>query len=531
MSYNTGDVWGRREQGSIKTPKTCPDYHVIDQLKVGAGTSQVHSLTGMRCINLNDVGRPNPDYAEPNFSIGQNQLGSSGNAEICPGGSYLAHATIQHDNITGGSANVQQLVVDCENKSGLRTASYQAGKNTGKNTTPVRCAPGSFFNKVLYSEGNSNITGIGFDCYDGSEIVNDDGWRKMNCCRTKTGKTNECGQYFSGPGGACDEYAREFCTTGNNWMMPACVRWAERHATDMDAFYTSRCKSLTTPSDPITSGNFISLKSEPDGPAGMGKYIAVESNKPVLSDIPYQFRIMDTGLRYEGEPIYEFTTIEDLPRYLQLSEYIDEHANANKSIQVVDRNLKNRYDEFATGNRFQFMIRRVGDSPSDDDSAGLYWIEKFGVRISSTTGVEFYPVYVSFKGNKVVLSQTPTFIEIANSDRARTVCSCINAVDDLPELLVKDIDSVGAHAYCFSQDCITGSGYRTEGQQDPCNQKLTICYANVDIKAWESGGVNMGDIIITQNCDDGPSLDDPPNQTTRLLMVFAALIILILLLK
>lgn len=534
MNINTGEIWGRRDHGGkIKNKGVCPPFHVIDRLGIGAGTSQVHSALDMNCINVNDIGLSNPMRSSINLNFGQSTLGNSGVNAVCPNGSFLNESIIQHDNITGKSSNIQQIVLNCRDPSGKTEAIYKAGENTGKNTTNVVCGNDSYFNEVFFTEGGTNITGIGFNCFDASEIVNDDGWRRLNCCRTKDQQSNECGSYFKGPGGRCDTYARDFCTAGTNWMMPACVKWAEDNSTDMDSYYISKCQTLTTPVDPITNGNFITFKFD------NGKYLNIEFGKPVLSDTPLEFRIIDTGLRFEvdgmSEPIYEFTTVEDMPKYLQIYNYVDENAGNDLSFETISRNgFQNKDTDFGYGNPFQFLIREIG---------GQYWIEKYAVRITrdSATGVERFPVYLSYEGNKVVSSETPSYIDVEIFDRGRVVCSCINAVDDLPPILVDAVGAVGAQAFCFSQDCVTGGGYKTEGQKrEPCNQNLTICSTNINIESeLESGGVDIGKIEIDQNCgpdNTNPSLGDPTNpkstdDMTRILIVFSVLIIVILLLK
>jgi len=531
MSTNTGLIWGRREQGGKVKTKACPNYHVIDRLQLGAGTGQVHSAIDMNCVNINDRGLPNPGTQRVVLNYGQNKLGNSGVDQACPTGSYLSDAVIQHDNLGGNSANVQQIRLKCRNPDNQVTAEYLAGKNTGSNTNSVLCGPGGFYNKTLFTEGGTNITGIGFDCFDASNIINDDGWRRLNCCRTKTGVTDECGQYYR-DSDACNTAAREFCTSGDNWMMPACVKWAEDHSTDMDSFYTTRCRSLSTPTDPITNGNFITFKFP------NGEYLGnIEFGKPALAPFPMEYRIIDTGIRYDGEPVWEFHTVEDLPRYLQLYHYIDENANIDSSYQAVNReNFHNKNTAFEYGNPFRFMIRQMTPTETSEDgeeTPATYWVEKYGTTISRDVegGLQRYPVYMGFEGNHVILSEVPTYIQIENFNRGKVVCSCINAVDDLPDLLIENLDLVGAQAFCYSQDCVTKSAYKTEGQKrEPCNQVLTICYANVEIlNELAEQGVDIGNIRIDQTCGegDGPSLGEPADER-RMRIAFAVVVILLL---
>lgn len=536
MSYNTGLIWGRRDKNFKE--RSCDEngYYVIEKIVLGAGKDQLHSAINMSCININDIGLQNPGRKTVNLNIGQKKLGNSGIDSPCPVGSFLSDAVIQHDSTSGSSANVQQIKLKCRNFKNQITDEYLVGKNTGKYENTVSCGPDKFFNKVLFTEGNTNLTGIGFNCFDASDIVNDDGWRRLNCIRTKTGITNECGQYYNGSD-AGDKFANSFCTSSNNWMMPACVKWAEDNSTDMDSFYTTRCKSLTTPVDPITSTNFITFKFP------NGKYLGdVEFKKPMLAPHPMEFRIMDTGIRYEGNIVWEFYTVEDLPRYLQLYHYIDENANVDSSYQAVVReNFNNKKMPFEYGNPFQFMVRQMTPPETDENGEeipGTYLVEKYGTTISRdiSSGASRYPVYMGFDGDKVILTETPTIIEIENFNRGKVVCSCINAVDDLPKILVDSVGVVGAQAFCYSEDCVTGSGYKTQGQKrEPCNQQLTICYANLDIyNELAEQGVDIGNINIDQNCgpDGVPSLGEPTDEKIKknigiiivviVLIVFAA---------
>jgi len=531
---NTNQIWGRR--GSDIKIKECPPYHVIGDISLGAGTGQVHSALNMNCYNINDVGLANPGRVTIPLGIGQNKLGNSGFDDGCPANSYFADSTIQHDNVTGNSANVQQIQMRCRNNMDQNVKQFQAGVNDGKNTTYVNCNPGGYFNKVLFTEGGTNLTGIGFDCFDTSEVVHDDGWRRLQCCREKNSASNECGNYFTGVGGACDSWARDFCMSGNNWMMPACVKWAENNSTDMDPFYTSACKSgQLEPVNPITNGNFVTMKFD------NGKYLGIQFGTPYLTDIPVQFRIVDTGLRYDfetgSEPIYEFYTVEDLPRYIQIYKHIDTVANRDLSFNKVERTFTNKTVDFEYGNPFQFLIRKV----ENEDGETRYWIEKFGINITSG-GLERYPIYITHVGDEVIGGEMPTFIEIENSDRGHVVCSCINARDDLPEVLV---DVAGAQAFCFSNDCISRGGYKTEGQKrEPCNQNITICHTQVDIDAWEGGGVDIGKIIINQDCGGGgdgggdggvspppPFLSDENDDVMKIVVIILVVLLFFILLR
>lgn len=513
MSVNTGLIWGRRDKGGKIKPRKCSDYYIAEKIELGAGTDQLHSALNMSCININDIGLSNPGREIVHLNIGQKKLGNSGVETPCPDGSFFSDAVIQHDSTSGNSANVQQIKLKCRNPQNQITTEYLVGKNNGKYENSVSCGPDKFFNEVLFTEGNTNLTGIGFNCFDVSDIVNDDGWRRLNCVRTKTGITNECGQYYSGSD-AGDSFAKSFCTSSNNWMMPACVKWAENNSTDMDSFYTTRCKSLTTPVNPITSTNFITFKFP------NGKYLGdVNFDKPVLAPYPMEFRIMDTGVRYEGDIVWEFYTVEDIPRYLQLYHYIDENANVDSSYQaVVRKNFNDKKKPFETGNPFQFTIRQMTPPEIDDNGEeipGTYLVEKFGTTVSRdvSQGMERYPVYMGYDGDRVILTENPTIIEIENFNQGKTVCSCINAVDDLPKILVDSVGIVGAQAFCYSEDCVSGSGYKTEGQKrEPCNQQLTICYSNLNIlNELSDQGVNIGNINIDQNCgpDGLPSLSEP----------------------
>lgn len=533
MSINTDLIWGRRNKGYDKSYTfECGPYEVMSGIRLGAGTGQVHSAMDMTCVNINDltVGKDSnnsnysipvktPKFIDKNGKdyLGSKNDGSEGGTYSCDPGTFLSESIIHHDDIDSGSADIKQITLKCKDVNNIMQGSKLIGKNTTKNITTVSCRPDSFYNKVLFTEGSNNVTGIGFGCADVSNIIEDQGWRRLNGCRTQTGRTAEYGDYYRNSA-VCNTFARQFCSIDNNWMMPACVNWAETQTTDMDQFYISRCGNLTTPAEPVTPNNFITFKFP------NGKYLSVSGEKIVLSGFSTEFRIVDTGIRHQGEPVYEFHTVEDHPRYLQMYYYIDENVKNDSSYYAVNRNFQNKGMAFEYGNPFQFMIRKMSADGADggDSDVNTYWIEKYGTIVSRgvSGGLERFPVYMGFDNDQVILTTTPTYITIENFDRGKVVCSCINADKDLPKLLVDSVGAVGAQAFCYSSDCITGSGYKTGGQKrEPCNQQLTICYSNVNVMSeLESGGVDIGKINIKQDCgpDNNPSLgpgNSPPQES------------------